>query len=350
MDTSVYQVAVTPSVTLPVPSHIDKSAEKIQKLRKRLKVSQQKTRRLQSKVKTMKAVIDELKKKDLISSNCEQLLRENFTGIPLEIMQRKLQKKKVSYSPEIKSFALTLQFYSSKAYEFVRRSFNLVLPHQRQIRRWYSKVTAEPGFTDASFKALKRKVEEASEKDQTVLCALMIDEMAIKRNISWDGQRFRGYVDIGNGIPDDDSSPVAKDALVFMAVSVNSFWKVPIAYFLVDGMSGSERANLVNVAIKKLFDTGVRVISLTCDGPSCHFTMLSSLGANISNPSNLKTYFQHPLDRSKRVHVILDICHMLKLVRNTLGSGGIIVDKDGNKIRWKYIEELESIQSKEGLR
>ena len=243
-----------------------------------------------------------------------------------------------------------MQFYSTKAYAFVRRSLNFSLPCQRQIRRWYNNITAEPGFTDASFRALERKVEEAKKMNHKIVCALMLDEMAIKKNISWDGKRFCGYVDIGNDAPDDDSSPVAKDALVFMVVSVNASWKVPIAYFLIDGMNGCERANLVNVAIKKLSDVGVEVASLTCDGPSCHFSMVSTLGADLKNPSNLKTHFQHPLDSSKRVHIIFDICHMLKLVRNTLGAGGIIVDKDGNKIMWKYIEELESIQSNEGLR
>lgn len=41
---------------------------------------------------------------------------------------------------------------------------------------------------------------------------------------------FCGYVDVGNGANDDDPSPVAKEALVFLAVNVNSLWKVPGAY------------------------------------------------------------------------------------------------------------------------
>ena len=32
-------------------------------------------------------------------------------------------------------------------------------------------------------------------------------------------------------------------------------------------------------------EVGVKVISLTCDGPSCHFSMLSELGVNL-NPYN----------------------------------------------------------------
>ena len=49
------------------------------------------------------------------------------------------------------------------------------------------------------------------------------------------------------------------------------------------------------------------------------------------------------------VFIILDICHMLKLMRNTLGDGGILVDADGQKIRWQYLVELNKLQQEEGL-
>lgn len=45
--------------------------------------------------------------------------------------------------------------------------------------------------------------------------------MAIQTHFAWDGTRFHGYVDTGNGADVDDSSLVAKDVLVFMVVSIN---------------------------------------------------------------------------------------------------------------------------------
>ena len=105
----------------------------------------------------------------------------------------------------------------------------------------------------------------------------------------------------------------------------------------------------MKICIKKLHDAGVSVVSLTCDGPSCHFTMMNELGACL-DPNNLKAYFPHPLEPNKKIHVLLDICHMLKLVRNTLGQGGILMDKDGSKIYWNFIVELQKLQDKEGLR
>ncbi len=96
-------------------------------------------------------------------------------------------------------------------------------------------------------------------------------------------------------------------------------------------------------------DCRAEVASFTFDGPSCHFAMSSDLGAN-STSANLKPYFPHLVKPDKKVHILLDVCHMLKLVRNTLGDGGIIVDGCGKKIFWKYFDYLHKLQDNEGLR
>ena len=48
----------------------------------------------------------------------------------------------------------------------------------------------------------------------------------------------------GTGL-NDDSMSVAKEALTFTVVGVNDAFKVPAGYFLIDGLGGMERANLV---------------------------------------------------------------------------------------------------------
>ena len=325
----------------------DAHQQKVSQLEKKLKVSQQKARRLKKKVVSLKSIVKQLREKDLISSACEEMLEKNISGVPTALFKRMASKasKGCKYPPELKSFALTLQFYSSKAYDFVRKTFNLALPHPVQIRKWYTKVPAEPGFTQPAFDALGVKAKNG----EKVVCSLMIDEMAIKKHVSWDGKKYRGYVDLGNDAEVDDSAPVAKDALVFMAVGLDKSWKVPVGYFFIDGLSSQERANLVKLCIKKLHDVGVDVIALVCDGPSCHFAMLRALGANLALPQ-LHPYFIHPLDKTKRVYVFLDVCHMLKLIRNTLGDQKVFVDGDGNKICWEYIIELQKLQDEEGLR
>ena len=104
-------------------------------------------------------------------------------------------------------------------------------------------VPLEPVFTEPAFKDLEVKVKEATDSGTSVLCSLMLDEMAIKKHVSWDGVKFRGYVDLGTGVADDDSNPIAKDALVITAVSVTGSWKIPCGYLFINGLEGKERAN-----------------------------------------------------------------------------------------------------------
>ena len=170
-------------------------AKKVSVLKKKLRLSQQRARRLNKRNVTLKGIVKQLKERDLISSACEEMLERNFSRVPIALFKRMSSNagKGCKYSPHLKSFALTLQFYSAKGYDFVRKTFNLALPHRVQIRKWYTKVPAEPGFTAPTFLALSQRVKNTGRK---VICSLMIDELAIKKHVSWNGKKFRGYVDL----------------------------------------------------------------------------------------------------------------------------------------------------------
>ena len=65
----------------------------------------------------------------------------------------------------------------------MRKTFNIALPSQSQIRRCYGKVAADPGFTKPAFNALKVKAEDAKKNGKKLICSLMMDEMAIKKHV-----------------------------------------------------------------------------------------------------------------------------------------------------------------------
>ncbi|KAK8785482.1 hypothetical protein V5799_008153 [Amblyomma americanum] len=94
--------------------------------KKRLERSLQRERRLRRKVATFNDIICDLRKKQLISDDASQMLERCFKGVPLEVMTRLLgqtlheghesaQLSLSKYSPLLRMFALTLQFYSAKA-------------------------------------------------------------------------------------------------------------------------------------------------------------------------------------------------------------------------------------------
>ena len=227
---------------------------------------------------------------------------------------------------------MTLQYYSANyGIRTCPPTFNLALPHQAQIRKWCSKIPAGPGFTQPGFDALKAHVEKRKSKNQHVLCALMLDEMAIRKDVSWNGKSFLGYVDLGCDVNDDDSSPVAKNALVLMVVVLNESWKVPCRYVLVDSLTGKERANLVSQGIQRLYDINVVAVSLTCDGPSCHFAMLAALGALLKIP-DLFPYFPHPSDPKQvaKCYCKIRLHHIAK--QTTQAESGLSVRKELSKL------------------
>ena len=140
---------------LKLEEMLKKREKKIQELKNKLRVEKQKTKRLKSKITTLNDIIKSLKDRKLITSNHEELLKSKFSDVAEELINRVKKVKKGKgrkYSPLLKSFVITLQFYSTKAYNFVRKTFSLALPHHRQIRKWYSKVPADPGFTEPSFR------------------------------------------------------------------------------------------------------------------------------------------------------------------------------------------------------
>lgn len=321
---------------------------------KKRKVEKQRTRRLRAKLTTLSDVFQKLQQEMLISTKCAERMEATYSGLTNEIIGRLKQGKRSKVSKDLKSFAMTLHFYSPKAYDYVRHCFEDALPHPDTIRTWYTSISADPGFTGPSFSTVEAHVKARKEEGKETLCALMMDEMAIKKHVEYAGDKFYGYVDHGTGEV-DDSLPPAKDALVFMAVAIDQAWKIPLGYFLVDGLTGEERANIVTECLLRLRKIGVRTVSLTCDGPSCHFAMLRALGADLRNVHDLRTSFIHPADKDKQgdeekqqVHVILDVCHMLKLLRNALAQFGELQSPTG-KIKWQYIEELIKLQNEEGL-
>lgn len=245
---------------------------------------------------------------------------------------------------------MTLNFYSTKAYNYVRKTFNLALPHVSTIRKWSTVVKCDPGYSEIAFQTLAEKVHAARSVSKTVYCSLMLDEMSIKKQIDFDGHHNWGYVDVGVEIDDDEVTP-ATHALVLMVVALNASWKLPIAYFLITELTGVEKANIIEEALIRLDDIGIEITSVTCDGPSAHFSMFRALGCVISDPSSadFKPYFIHPNNQNKKVYAILDICHMLKLIRNGLASLKVILDPDGNEVNWNFIEKLHAVQQNETL-
>jgi Transposase protein len=332
---------------------LKKAKEDIEILKKKLAAERKKTSFQKKRNRDLSSTLKTLKSKGLLESNGCDHLQSLLTPTLQELFQR-LQTsgsapRSRSFPPEIRVFASTLQFYSTKAYEYVRQTFKKVLPHVTTIRKWFSNISGAPGFSAQAFELLAQKVCEGKLSNKPVFVALMLDEMSLKKQIEYDSQTsaFTGYVNISEGVSEEDPKP-ATEALVIMAVGVNFHFKIPIGYFFIAGLSGPEKANLVKISLQKVFETGAHGTCIITDGPAAHLTMMKELGAKL-NPDNMMPFFPHPSDSNVRVHVLLDLAHMLKLVRNSLASEKVLISPSG-LVQWDFIVKLFELQEKEGLR
>lgn len=119
-------------------------------------------------------------------------------------------------SPDLHSFALTLNLYSPAAYNYLRKNFNKCLPHPSTLWSWYSSINGSSGYTKESMHAIKIKVEEMALHGKKLIWGLIMDEMSFKENVHYNYKRLQRYVDYGTGTDNLDGLPRAEETFVFL--------------------------------------------------------------------------------------------------------------------------------------
>lgn len=247
-------------------------------------------------------------------------------------------------------FALTLYFYSPRAYRYIRQKFSNNLPSKSTITSWYANTSASgvSGFCQQSIEVLSERAKKLKADGIEPTVALIFDEMAIKKTIKWshNEKKFIGHITYGFR-PDGSHLPIANNALVFMLNGINFNLTLPIAHHFINTLKAEEKATLLKDVITEITKHGVRVLSVTFDGFSTNFTSCELLGANF-DPNNMTPYFVLP-GYQRKIYIIIDPSHVLKLVRNTLGNNKILSDGSSDKIEWLYFEVLQQLRADEGF-
>lgn len=269
------------------------------------------------------------------------MMNNNFVNIHNHLNTDQ-SNKGVRYSEELKRFALSLYFYSSKAYLFLRNYISL--PHAATLRKMLATRDCNVGFLVEVFEYLKLSVS----KNDLQNVALIFDAMAIKSEEVYDKNKDKkwGYVDFAGVVP-YDSECLATEVLVLQIVSYKLKFKCPIAYFFIDKISAAVQAPLIITAIRMLFHIGITVRSLTCDGTAAKVSTYENLRCSFNSLDNMITSFKHP-NKNTKIHCIFDPAHMLKLCRNIFAEKKL---SSGNgPIDLNFIKELHVLQEEEGLK
>jgi hypothetical protein len=139
----------------------------------------------------MDEVIKIMKDKLVISSKEAETLQENFKNTHLDFLYN-FKENLTSflcgrrYADEVKEFALTLYFYSPKAYKYVRSI--IPLPNPSLIWKWSNPIICDPGFIEEAFISLSKQIDASPiNKD----CCLVIGGMSIRKQTLWNPKKDR---------------------------------------------------------------------------------------------------------------------------------------------------------------
>ena len=95
--------------------------------------------------------------------------------------------------------------------------------------------------------------------------ALIIDGISIKEHITYDRQLGRafGFVDYGGNTDMGEKECKAKEALVCLLVGFRKYWKIPIAYFLLQGTKSGFLAGVIRECISRAYTAGIQVCRMS---------------------------------------------------------------------------------------
>lgn len=274
----------------------------------------------------------------MIKSN--EILRVLCYGLPVG----------VKYSKNVRSFCFSISYHSCAAYELLRDTFNKNLPHIDTIKSWYavSDCKAEEGVQDEHIKKLKAIADDFHQGTGSQLtCALVFDEMYIRKQVFWTQDKFDfiGYVSSSyepnqNLENSTNRKRIVRQAIVFMLSGINKSMQFPVAYYFIHKLDKYGRSKILKEIIEAVTKCGVKIANLTFDGFCSNVSACEMLGADLKIGSDeFQPYILNDFNGEK-IFIVLDPCHMLKLIRNTLAKKKIIYDDNGDKIDFCYFESL----------
>lgn len=225
------------------------------------------------------------------------------------------------YPEAVRSFCINQQFLSVRGYESLRAYFNNNLPHPATIRSWYANcdLNLRPGINDACINILKQEDQKLRATGSQLVISLLFDEMHIRKLFQWcnTSNTMLGRPSIGISNEKLLDETAANQVIVFMASGLNSNIQLPIAYHFISSLDAHMRSNLLLQVINALIDADIRLANIVFDGYPSNQKMCELLGANLDVLSdNFKPYFE--AKNGDPIMILLDICHMEKLVRNSL--------------------------------
>jgi hypothetical protein len=211
---------------------------------------------------------------------------------------------------------LVLRTLSMKAYKYLRRAKIMPLPGISTLRRWIKGFQVKEGIQHDTLHVLRR-LRESNSSPYFKLSVLSFDEMKVAESVTYEARA-------------DQVFGTHRQAQVAMIRGLTHTYKQPI----YAGFDKTMTIDLLTEVICAVENEGFHIVAVVSDMGSTNQTLFRKMGITESRP-----FFDNPADHSRRIFVLHDVPHLVKLARNHLLDKGYILP-GGETLMRQDLEEL----------
>ncbi len=257
----------------------------------------------------------------------------------LEALSKK-DKRQMRWHPAVLRWCIAVFCKSSSAYNLMRKTQFMVLPHETTLKKYMQFTVPKPGIMPEVLKHILDdwKIPEDAEFARNV--TLIFDEMQIRSGLVYSKAtgKLLGFTDTGpisnelenfdrrlEGVREESVSTcktqLANQMLVLMVRGIFSPMRVPVAYYPTRSAASHTLYHCIWPIVKTLTLMGLIVRAFVSDGASWNRKFYNH--HRMAEESGCITYStRHPLLRREKLYFICDVPHLLKTTRNNWENSG----------------------------
>ncbi|XP_071855159.1 uncharacterized protein [Apostichopus japonicus] len=326
----------------------------------------------------LKSTIRDLVEKESVTIDSEELLKvikcnekelesilpaNTHCALLWEQQKKALQSKSskgMRWHPAIIKWAIALHSKSSSAYDILRDSGFLILPHPSTLHMYTHFTPPSSGLNVGLLQRFFDSLKLSSLEPHQKLVNLIFDEMKIKAGLvfSKTNGKLVGFIDVGDVSKDmerfearcteskSEIPNVASHVLLFMVRGLTSSIKFPVAFFFTNSAPGHQLYEMAMNCIKALKLLGLTVLCLTSDGASCNRKLYEILSGSSSSPLTPHYKTKNVYEENQYIYFNSDAPHLLKTLRNNFENSNWNrktrnLVYNGKPIQWIHLLQLQ---------
>jgi len=240
---------------------------------------------------------------------------------------------------------------SPGAYEHLRRSGFIELPHRTTLNKYTGFTDIGTGFNPDILSRLRTDVKYDELKEYAKETILLFDEMKIKSSLVYSKNtgKLIGFTELGDineeldefsrKVTGKETKQLATHVLCIMARSLLGHYSYPIAYFSSCGFSSDQLFPVIWQSVRVLESIGFRVSAMVSDGASPNrrfFRLHEFVDGSNKSLDGVVYWWWNRFDTTRKIYFFSDVPHLMKTLRNNFENS-----HGHNKTRNLMLSELE---------